>query len=336
VHDTFVRDGILFVCAWNSGLILYDVGNGIRGGTPARPVEISRIVTAVNGVPGGPQVHNAWWFHNPVTGERRYVFVGQEVPAVIGASSSGDIHVVDVSDLTQPRQVGFIRVPGAGAHNFWMDEARQVLYAAFYNAGVVAVDVSGALQGDLSARVQRRVTPGGPGNTFVWGVQLAGGSLWAIDMLSGLWRLDPVSLATLGGGNNVRDHYSSDFWVHGAHAYTGTFPGRPGLGEVIRVWRVDGAAPVLRDSVRLGDVVLVSDLQVSDDGQLLVATAQSAAASGLFVYSLADPARPVLRGRTPGPVNLHTGTLARLGGRLYVFGAKVGAGPGVQVWDVTP
>jgi hypothetical protein len=30
------------------------------------------------------------------------------------------------------------RVPGAGAHNFWMDEPRQVLSAAFYNGGVVA------------------------------------------------------------------------------------------------------------------------------------------------------------------------------------------------------
>jgi hypothetical protein len=30
-----VRDGIAFVSAWDQGLVLYDVGNGIRGGTPA-------------------------------------------------------------------------------------------------------------------------------------------------------------------------------------------------------------------------------------------------------------------------------------------------------------
>jgi hypothetical protein len=38
MHDTYVRDGIAFVSAWDQGLVLYDVGNGIRGGTPANPV----------------------------------------------------------------------------------------------------------------------------------------------------------------------------------------------------------------------------------------------------------------------------------------------------------
>lgn len=336
IHDTFVRDGIAFVCGWNRGLILYDVGNGIRGGSPANPVLISRIETATNGVPGGPQVHNAWWFHNPVANERRYVFVGQEGPGVVGASSSGDIHVVDVSDLSQPREVAFLSVPGAGTHNFWMDEARQVLYAGYYNGGVIAVDVSGTLQGDLAARVLHRVTPGGPGNTYVWGVQLAAGSLWAMDILSGLWKLDPVTLATRGGGRNVPERYSSDFWVHGAHAYTGTLGGRGPPGDQIKVWRIDGADPVLIDSVRLGEVGFVSDLQVSDDGRLLVATAQSPAASGLFVYSLADPARPAITGRTPNPVNLHTGALAEIGGRLYLFGARVGQSPALEIWEVTP
>ena len=40
VHDTFIRDGIAFVCAWNTGVIIYDVGNGMKGGTPAAPIEI--------------------------------------------------------------------------------------------------------------------------------------------------------------------------------------------------------------------------------------------------------------------------------------------------------
>ena len=44
IHDTFVRDGLAFVCAWNTGLIIYDVGHGIRGGSPSAPVEVSRIV----------------------------------------------------------------------------------------------------------------------------------------------------------------------------------------------------------------------------------------------------------------------------------------------------
>jgi hypothetical protein len=189
IHDTFVRDGLAFVFAWNTGVIIYDVGNGMRGGSPGSPVEVSRLVTSANGVPGGPAVHNGWWFHNPVTSERRYLFIGQEGPAVIGSQASGDIHVVDVSDLANPQEVAFFHLAGAGTHNFWMDEPNQILYAAYYNAGVVAIDVSGVLQGDLADRLISRIQPGGSGDTFTWGVQLAGGSIYASDMLSGFWQL---------------------------------------------------------------------------------------------------------------------------------------------------
>ena len=189
IHDTFVRDGIAFAFVWNTGVVIYDVGNGIRGGSPAAPVELSRLVTSSNGICCGPSVHNGWWFHNPVTSERRYLFIGQEGAATIGSQSSGDIHVVDVSDLTQPREVAFFHLNGAGTHNFWMDEERQILYAAYYNGGVVALDVSGTLAGNLSGRRLSQVKPGGTSNTFTWGVQLANGFLYAIDMLSGLWQL---------------------------------------------------------------------------------------------------------------------------------------------------
>ena len=189
IHDTYVRDGLVFVFAWNTGVIIYDVGNGIRGGSPANPVEVSRLLTADDGVAGGSAVHNGWWFHNPVRGENRYLFIGQEGAGVLGSQSSGDIHVVDVSDLAHPSEVAVFHLDGAGTHNFWMDEARQVLYAAYYNGGVVALDVSGTLSGDLSNRLIAEIQPGGDGDTYTWGVQLAGGSLYAIDMLSGLWQL---------------------------------------------------------------------------------------------------------------------------------------------------
>ena len=188
IHDTYVRDGLAFVFAWDTGMILYDVGNGLRGGSPANPVEVSRLITAATSA-SSPAVHNGWWFHNPVSGENRYLFIGQEGPGVIGSKSSGDIHVVDVSDLSHPSEVAFLHIRGAGTHNFWMDEQNQILYAAYYNAGVVAVDVSGTLSGDLSPRVLSQLQVGGNGNTFTWGVQLANGSLYAIDMLSGLWQL---------------------------------------------------------------------------------------------------------------------------------------------------
>jgi hypothetical protein len=188
IHDTYVRDGLAFVFAWDEGVIIYDVGNGMKGGSPSAPAKISQLVTATDGAIS-PSVHNGWWFHNPVTGEKKYLFIGQEGLGVIGSQSSGDIHVVDVSDLAHPTEVAFFHLNGAGTHNFWVDEARQVLYAAYYNAGVIALDISGTLSGNLSSRLLSQVKPGGSKNTYTWGVQLANGSLYAIDMLSGLWQL---------------------------------------------------------------------------------------------------------------------------------------------------
>jgi hypothetical protein len=188
IHDTYVRDGLAFTFIWDEGVIILDVGNGIRGGSPAAPVEVSRIVTGRRGATS-PAAHNGWWFHNPVSSERRYLFVGQEGPSILGVRASGDIHVLDVSDLTQPREVAFFHIDGAGTHNFWMDEQKQILYAAYYNAGVIALDVSGTLTGDLSGRLLSQVKPGGSRDTYTWGVQLANGFLYAIDMESGLWQL---------------------------------------------------------------------------------------------------------------------------------------------------
>jgi hypothetical protein len=183
IHDTFVRDGFAFVFAWNTGLYIFDVGNGSQGGSPANPVQISKTAGF------GGETHNGWWFWNPTNGEKKYLFIGEEGPGSIGASSSGDIHVVDVSDFSNPVEVASYNLPGAGTHNFWIDEPKQVLYAAYYNGGVVALDISGALSGDLASREIARIRPGGAGNTYVWGVMLYGGSLYASDMISGLWQL---------------------------------------------------------------------------------------------------------------------------------------------------
>jgi len=188
IHDTFVRDGYAFVFAWDEGLYILDVGNGSHGGSPTAPVQVSHTGNHNTPLFGG-QTHNGWWFHNPTTGEKRYLFIGEEGPGSIGSSSSGDVHVVDVSDLSNPVEVGFYHLNGAGAHNLWMDEANARLYAAFYNGGVVALDVSGTLSGNLASREIARIQPGGPGNTYVWGVMLYGGYLYVSDMVSGFWQL---------------------------------------------------------------------------------------------------------------------------------------------------
>lgn len=188
IHDTFVRDGLAFVADWDSGLRIYDVGDGRLGGSPASPQLVGSIVTSADGLACNC-VHNSWWYHAP-DGSKRYLFVGQEGPGTVGTASSGDIHVVDVSDLAHPAEVAVYHLEGAGTHNFWVDEQRGILYAAYYNAGVVALDVTGTLTGDLASREIARYKLGGSGGTYTWGVMLANGSLYATDMLSGLWKVN--------------------------------------------------------------------------------------------------------------------------------------------------
>jgi hypothetical protein len=201
IHDVFVRDGILFTALWDDGLVLWDIGGTGKGGTLLDPVEVGRVI------PRNGRTHNAWWFHDPSTGSRRYVFVGEEGPATLFTSSSGDLHVIDLIDPAAPVEVAFFNVPGAGAHNFSMDEAHGILYAAFYNAGVQALDVTGdlsrctilqkAADGRCDLRLMGRlvastlVSSSVPG--FVWGVQYADGSVYATDMLNGLLRIGAVT-----------------------------------------------------------------------------------------------------------------------------------------------
>lgn len=329
-HDQFIRAGLAFLCSWNTGLQIYDVGDGRAGGSPQHPQLISRIVTA------GGEVHNAWWYWAP-DGSKRYVFVGQEGPGSIGSSSSGDIHVVDVSNMAAPVEVAQYHMAAAGAHNFWVDEASQVLYAAYYNGGVVALDVSGTLSGDLASRQVAVVQPGGAGNTYVWGVMLSGGSLYATDMVSGVWQLAPASgaLQVRGGGNNVSERYSSDLSVVGGYAYTGTWGVRAGhTGNVLKIWKLDAAgAPALLDSIVTPGFTTVSDVKVSTDGRMLVFGAEYGPKAGLYFYSLvADPGHPAFLAYYPVTTNgqngIHTARFGDIGGRRYVFAAKDPNGSG--------
>lgn len=326
-HDQFVRDGIAFLSAWNNGLHIYDIGGGGRGGTPGTPVFISSIITATGGVAGGAQVHNAWWYHAP-NGQKRYVFVGQEGPGSVGVSSSGDIHVVDISNINMPVEVASYRLAGAGVHNFWVDEQAEILYAAYYNGGIVALNVSGTLSGDLASREIARIQPGGAGNTYVWGVHLANGFLYANDMRSGFWqlRLNGGAFQVLGGGNNASERWGSDQWVHGGYAYSGTWGNRAGNpGNTLKIWRLDAnGAPVLADSIVTQGIGTVSDVEVSADGKLLMFSAENGSGAGIYFYDLtASPTQPAFIGRyATSTSGVHTATFAEVGGRRYVVAAR--------------
>ncbi len=191
VHDVFVRDSLLFTALWDGGMTIWDIG-GSRGGTPANPIFISNIQTA------GGNVHNIWWYHDEAGG-KRYVFIGEEGPASLFTSASGDIHVVDITNITAPQEVAFYTLAGAGTHNFWIDESSATLFAAYYNGGVRAIDITGnlatcsaaAMEGTRCnlAKAGREIGNALNGG-FVWGVQGLGNRLYASDMVAGLVVLD--------------------------------------------------------------------------------------------------------------------------------------------------
>jgi hypothetical protein len=199
IHDVFVRDGILFTALWNQGITIWDIGGGGIGSV-ANPVALGNLFTV------GGHAHNVWWYHNAVTGEKRYAFVGEEGPGIVGSTSSGDIHVVDVSNFAAPLEVSFFHIDGAGTHNFSVDENRGILYAAYYNGGVRAIDITGDLSScDAANRnLDGRCDLGSMGRelahglaeqqpVYVWGVKLSGGSVYASDMLNGIWKLAEAS-----------------------------------------------------------------------------------------------------------------------------------------------
>lgn len=185
VHDVYVRDGLAFVSHWDDGLVIVDVGNGIAGGSPTNPVEVSSLVM------DGGNTHNAWYWP-----EAELVFVGEERwPSLSSADTTdvGRLHVVDVSDLADPREIAFHHIPGETPHNFWVDEEREILYAAWYSRGVRALDVSGTLSGDLSGREIGFAEPSGTrGLGFIWAPQLHRGTLYLSDVYHGLWAVRPL------------------------------------------------------------------------------------------------------------------------------------------------
>ena len=199
VHDVFVRDGILFTALWNQGIAIWDIG-GAGSGSVSNPLMLGTLAT-VDG-----KAHNIWWYHNQITGAKRYAFVGEEGPGAIGSQASGDIHVVDVSNFAAPTEVAFFHLDGAGTHNFSVDEFRGILYAAYYNGGVRAIDITGDLSscdaaykdsiGRCDLRRMARELAHGPADdipVYVWGVHLSGGRLYASDMLNGIWKLSEAS-----------------------------------------------------------------------------------------------------------------------------------------------
>jgi hypothetical protein len=195
LHDVQIKDGLLYAGYWRDGLVILDVGNGIKGGSPSAPKLVSQLAFNYHELYGPGWIAGA----HAVFRYKNYVFVGDEVfPAQFDLSSrdvipvKGMVHVVDVSDLARPKKVAEYSVPEGGAHNMWVED--DVMYMGYYNAGARVVDVSGELRGDLyrQGREIARLLPADPkgfrpNTAFTWGAQPHKGLIYFNDINTGVW-----------------------------------------------------------------------------------------------------------------------------------------------------
>ena len=210
LHDIDVKDGIAYVSYWSDGLVILDVGNGMKGGSPSNPKLISNYRYNAEALyPGatadyGPGfisgTHTAWRHKN-------YVYIADEVFPPFAPTGTWDVssiraygrlQVIDVRDIEHPKSVAWYEPEYGGVHNVWA--AGDTLYMGAYNGGFHAFDISGELRGDLKAQGRTIVemlpadTVGVvPNKTMTWGVVVKDGLAYVNDMVTGLWivRIDP-------------------------------------------------------------------------------------------------------------------------------------------------
>jgi hypothetical protein len=210
LHDIDVQDGLVYASWWHDGLVILDVGNGVKGGSPSNPQLVSQFKYDLDSLyhqvaeTGGPGfirgTHTAWRHRN-------YVFMADEVFGLESGNALfkgqpsqayGRLHVLDVSDLGHPKEVAWYEPEYGGVHNVWV--AGDTLYMGAYNAGFLAFDVSGELRGDLRAqgRIIAQVSPTSPegflpNSPMTWGVVVKNNMAYVNDFNNGLFivRLEP-------------------------------------------------------------------------------------------------------------------------------------------------
>jgi hypothetical protein len=195
LHDDQVVDGLAYLAYWRDGVVILDVGNGIKGGSPEHPQFVSQYRFNYDELYGSGWLAGA----HAVYRYKNYLFVGDEVfPASFSLVSReriavrGVAHILDVSDIAHLREVATYSVPEAGSHNIWVVD--DVMYIGYYNGGARVVDVSGELRGELYGQ-GREIAHFWTGDSqgfrtnlpFAWGVFPYKGLIYINDVHSGLW-----------------------------------------------------------------------------------------------------------------------------------------------------
>jgi hypothetical protein len=212
LHDIAVTDGLAYLSYWDDGLVILDVGNGIKGGSPEHPAFVSQFKYDLDALYA--RVDQYWGLSARGTHTAwragRYVFIGDEVYASrpsLGLTEGNDLtfgrlQVLDVSNLEKPKLVAWYEPTDGGVHNIWVEG--DTLYMGNYQGGARAVDISGELRGDLLRQGREMAWTytadargAKPRATFAWGAVVKDGTIYVPDINTGLWilRLAPRGAA---------------------------------------------------------------------------------------------------------------------------------------------
>ena len=216
LHDVWIENGIAYSSNWRDGVVAVDVG-GLKFSEKDRSdVRFNPLLMkAGKGKPSNPvklgsypdrkgRNHSAFPFLSQSTGDF-FIIAGDEVfpnglENLINnrpSSPRGGFHFINFNDPDNPKEDAVYIVPEAGSHNQWV--YGDILLAAFYQAGIRILDISGELLGDLYKQgreigyflPQHRegIIPNAP---MVWGAQPYKDYIFLSDMNSGLYCIQIV------------------------------------------------------------------------------------------------------------------------------------------------
>ena len=218
IHDVWIEDGIAYSSNWADGVHAVDVG-GLKfdetyrsskrfnpllakagQGSPSNPVHLADLKD-----PNGHN-HAAFPFKSQST-EKFYIVGGDEwfpwrYPGKPRPyQPRGGFHFLDFTDIENPKEEAVYTITEAGSHNHWIQG--DTLIAAYYNAGLRIVDISGDLLGDLYRQgreiafyMSSQTNGHIPNSTNVWGAIPYKGHIYFTDMYSGLYCVKLVDKQT--------------------------------------------------------------------------------------------------------------------------------------------
>ena len=108
LHDLQIKDGLAYLAYWRDGLVILDVGQGIKGGSPEHPQLVSQLRFNHNELYGNGWLagtHSVFRYKNYVSSWAMKYSRQFDIQSKDRIPVRGILHVVDVSDIAHPRKV---------------------------------------------------------------------------------------------------------------------------------------------------------------------------------------------------------------------------------------